>query len=318
MRDITLSYSGGSGGFLLLHLLLLSGKFYTVFKNKRSLTDIIQSQWNIANHDEWKESEAWPDNNLTQLDTTSLRKLYFSVNPYQPDMLTSFPGKNLVLYTDIDSQLELAYFKKANWFIDYTSSFFTKKKIQSFKEKLLAWNIHYNNIKDPTWPKCLSHRHINRLPTAIQQEILESEYTQQFLNSADIVVKLQDLGKILEELLEIPTMNSKQHELIERWKKLHPQELLESEHTQQFLNIGSERVLYNYYKNELVYPPMLPFLNSADIVVKLQDVVNSNGKILEELLEIPTMNSKQHELIERWKKLHPQELLEQIGITPSS
>ena len=63
---------------------------------------------------------------------------------------------------------------------------------------------------------------------------------------------------------------------------------------------------------------MLPFLNSADIVVKLQDVVNSNGKILEELLEIPTMNSKQHELIERWKKLHPQELLEQIGITPSS
>ena len=50
------------------------------------------------------------------------------------------------------------------------------------------------------------------------------------------------------------------------------------------------------------------------MVVKLQDVINSNGKILEDLLEIPAMNIKQHNLIDRWKKLHPSELLEKIGI----
>jgi hypothetical protein len=264
MKDIKLSYSGGSGGFLLLYLLLLSGKFYTSF-DKITLNGVIDSQWNITNHNKWKESETWPNNEITQLTTTSLRKLYFSCNPDDDKNLTIFPGKNLIVYTDIDSQIELAYFKKANphWFLgDTSNASFTLRKIQVFREKLLEWNIHYNNIKDPTWPKCLSFRHINRLPIAIQQELLESEYTQQFLNQ------------------------------------------------------GFRPFLYNYYKNELVYSPILPFLNSADIVVKLQDVVNSNGKILEDLMEIPTMNNEQHKLIERWKKLHPQELLEKIGITP--
>ena len=262
MKDITLSYSGGSGGFLLLHLLLLSGKFYTSF-DKITLNEVIDSQWNISNHNKWKESETWPNNKKTQSATTSLRKLYFICNPDMDGNFTSFPGKNLIVYTDIDSQIELAYFKKAYWFLGNKSS---SLPVAMFKIYLKRWNIHYNNIKDPTWPKCLSFRHINRLPIAIQQELLESEYTQQFLN----------------------------------WQDLP--------HSCYYLN--------DYFKNELVNLAILPFLNSADIVVKLQDVVNSNGKILEDLMEIPTMNNEQHKLIERWKKLHPQELLEKIGITP--
>jgi len=265
MKDIKLSYSGGSGGFLLLHLLLLSGKFYTSF-DKITLNEVIDSQWNISNHNKWKESETWPNNEITRLTITSLRKLYFSCNPADDKNLTIFPGKNLIVYTDIDSQVELAYFKKSHWFLGDTSKSLTLSKINFLKSKLTIWNIHYNNIKDPSWPKCLSFRHINRLPTAIQQELLESEYIHQILN----------------------------------WQRLP----------------NPTHYATEYYKNELVYSPILPFLNSADIVIKLQDVVNSNGKILEDLLEIPTMNNEQHKLIERWKKLHPQELLEKIGITP--
>ena len=133
-------------------------------------------------------------------------------------------------------------------------------KVILFKKLIKRWNNHYNNIKDVAWPTCLSFRHINRLPDAIQQEVLASPYTQKILSW--------------------------------QWAEEEP------------------------YGNDAVYADILPWLNSADIVVKLQDIVNTNGEILEDLLEIPTMNNAQHKLIERWKKLHPQELLEKIGITP--
>jgi hypothetical protein len=43
-------------------------------------------------------------------------------------------------------------------------------------------------------------------------------------------------------------------------------------------------------------------------------LVNSNGDILLDLLDIPPMTPEQLNLINRWKKLHPPELLEKIGI----
>ena len=253
MKDLTLSYSGGSGGFLLLHLLLLSEKYYSSFGNN-SLSDILDFQWNINDHKKWKQSEIWPDDNQTYLATSSLRKLYVVVNPDHRFPI-NYPSKQLMLYTDIRSQLELAYFKKAHWFVnDRTKSL----NIALFKRALKDWKNHYANIKDQSWPKCLSFRHINRLPIEIQQELLKSEYTQKIINQ--------------------------------------------------------EVFLVESFKDDLVYSSILPCLNSADVVVKLQDVINSNGKILEDLLEIPAMNIKQHNLIDRWKKLHPSELLEKIGI----
>jgi hypothetical protein len=209
MIDLKLCYSGGSGGFLLLHLLLLTGKFYTGFDADKSINSIVNEQWNVSDHSKWKTSEIWPNNLATLSTATSLARLYFVCNP-DINRKSFITAKNLVLYTDIDSQIELAYYKKANWFLDDRNS---SLKIATFKK----------------FADC-------RLPS-----------------------------------------------------------------------VGN-------YKEDLVDLSILPFLSNADVVVKLQDLVNSNGSVLENLLEIPAINKQQRDLICHWKQLHPPELLQKIGI----
>jgi hypothetical protein len=258
MNDLKLCYSGGSGGFLLLHLLLLSGKFYTAFDVNESINSIIDKQWNVSDHLKWKKSETWPNNLATLSATTSLDRLYFICNPDE-DSASFVPAKNLMLYTDIDSQIELSYYKKAYWFFNDRSS---SLKIAVFKKLIQEWNAHYCNLKDPSWPSHVSARHINRLPKKIQQELLDSEQTLRLLK------KFADC---------------------------------------RLCSVAN-------YKKDLVNLSILPFLQNADVVVKLQDLVNSNGTVLENLLGIPPINRQQRDLIDHWKKLHPPDLLEKIAI----
>jgi hypothetical protein len=50
------------------------------------------------------------------------------------------------------------------------------------------------------------------------------------------------------------------------------------------------------------------------VVVKLQDLVNSDAKILETLFNIPKINSKQLALLQKWKHHHDKKLLTSVGI----
>ena len=235
----------------MLHLLLLSGKFYTAFNKNEFIDSIIDKQWNVSDHSKWKQSETWPNN-------LALDRLYFICNPDQ-DSASFAPAKNLVLYTDIDSQIELAWYKKANWFCNDCSS---SLKIAVLKKLIQEWHAHYCNLKDPSWPSHVSARHINRLPKKIQQKLLDSECTHQLLKKfADCRLSL----------------------------------------------VGN-------YEKDLVDLSILPFLQNADVVVKLQDLVNSNGTVLENLLGIPPINEQQRDLIDHWKKLHPPDLLKKIAI----
>ena len=264
MQDVKIVYGGGSGGFLLLHLLLLSGKFYTVFDSHDSLDVIIDRQWNIKHHKDWKNFESWPMNQLTSCAPTQRQRLYFFCNTkYVNSFFSQVKARSLVLYTDFHSQTELAFYKKAHWFRHDRSDFL---QAAVYKDIVRRWNKLYHNLKDPAWPSRVSIRRINQLPPTVGRELLQSSYTQELL---------QQLSNYLE---------------------------------------GKPFVAVDNYHKDLIDATMLPFLHDADMVIKLQDLVNSNGDILLDLLDIPPMTPEQLNLIDRWKKLHPPDLLEKIGI----
>jgi hypothetical protein len=162
------------------------------------------------------------------------------------------------VYTDYNSQQKLAHYKKAHWHQKTTARAVNNKFSEGIR-LLREWKKHYNNVKDSTWPNCLSFRKISTLPPDIQAELLNDPYTSEFLN----------------------------YQLVE------------------------ESAIY---KNTPVYAPMLPFLQSANVKILLQDLVNSRAEILVKLDIVTTINQAQIEFLDHWKSLHTKELLESIGI----
>lgn len=79
----------------------------------RRLAEVIDHNWNITDHKKWKHNEIWPINADTLVSKCSDRpyKIFFTCNIIN-DWL-ALPGKKVVLYTDIDTQLELARYKQA-------------------------------------------------------------------------------------------------------------------------------------------------------------------------------------------------------------
>jgi hypothetical protein len=258
--NLNLLYSGGSGGFFLLHLLLLSNEYACCFPTTASLSQIIDHQWNISDPNNWKKTEIWPDNLQTANLSSNLKKIYFYCNPNSCQVLD--PSlRNLVLYTDYDSQKKLAFYKKANWFVgtkNFNYRFFELRNLEKH------WQTHYNNIKDQTWPKCSPLKQFKNLPVEIQQELLNNPNTKHFLNFDT--------------------------------KALHTCE----------------------FRGHLVDKSIIDFLQKAMTAVRLQDIVNTQGKILVNLDLISEVSVAQTQFIEKWKSLHSAELLKSIGIDLSN
>jgi hypothetical protein len=158
------------------------------------LDSILHNQWNLL--DSWKATEHWPNNQNTLLAPRMHRKykIYFFCNDV--DQWKTYPGKRIVLYTDIFSQLRLSTFKRANWF--------THPQInteQQIKE------ILKNNI------------------TKINNEYIHTDLVSAF-DSANQIIKLQDLIADPNAVLGIaPTDNHVKFQ--NHWKSLHPTQLLE-------------------------------------------------------------------------------------------
>ena len=255
MSDLALGYIGASGGFLLLHLLLLSDRYHVEFHNNVCISTAINNQWNIDHHHNWKKTEHWPNNDATSLSTTPFNKIYFYCSPNNNEFSKN-PVKKIALYTDIDSQLILSRYKNAYWFINgKTTDFIMNRQL------LNNWNKHYHGIGDSSWPKCRSFRHIDKLPQQVQQELLSSSYTQSYIgctnwqdylvknstkkyrntwvldsamnliSSADESILLQDLvngrGEILVKKQLINSVNKKQQDLIDHWINLHDANILD-------------------------------------------------------------------------------------------
>lgn len=244
--DIYLGYRGGSGGFLLLHLLLCSDDYHLCFRDGYTFKDAMDMQWHITDPYRWKNTEVWPDRHATMCQSSPLPYIFYYCNPrigeyfwtnqeyiansYQKIKDQSWPNvedfesysrlpkyirdecetrhdlaplvrryaadKRFVwLYTDIDSQNELAFYKKANWYVDEPEK---PKQVQ------LDYGIYNNTRVD-----------IKAVP---------------FLLDCDTALYLQDVIKNPAVLVEqglIRSVDSRHTQLIDKWLSLHPRQLLQ-------------------------------------------------------------------------------------------
>lgn len=250
-QDLNIYYSGGSGGFLFLYLLLLSDSTYQVivdcsydwyckwvqqnrskewFQNwvhqnihlphgelpndlnieqrkeyilntvtcednylkiyqnfykshiQKELMDfMIHRQWS-STKSKWQDNECWPLNHLTQQLANIHNKIYFTCNDVK--QWKSLPGHKIIIWTDIRSQIRLAWFKKANWFVKDT-----KKSLMQHR-KLIS-----QLLKDP-----------------VHQTVTEA--------------REQGTGIKLQDIANSRHWNDQQLEFLQNWRQQHPEILL--------------------------------------------------------------------------------------------
>lgn len=197
-----IGYRGGSGGFLLLHLLLLSKKYHVTFQDNLDCNSVIDQQWHVKDHSQWKRNEVWPDNQQTLSNSSQLDKILFFCNPDRPrDFFdycrnsTSKHRKFVWIYTDIHSHNELAFYKRAYWYFPKNST-----KLTDLSTVSADW-----------------------------QGLQVDREAVYFLDHSDIQIKLQDLVNDPEILIKhqlLTDLAQDQLDLIQHWKSLHPPELL--------------------------------------------------------------------------------------------
>ena len=248
MSDLCLNYFGGSGGFLALHLLLLSNQYVNDLTDQLHI--VVHDQWEIPNHDKWKDHEIWPDNSKTAALTES-PKLFFYCN-LQAEDWCRLPGTKLLVYTNLEYQLALSNYKKC-WVYEQSAH-------PNTRDVDFHFELFYNNVKDANWPECTSINHSKNLPEHIQKELLNHNDYLDFLNATS-------------------------------WS--------------QWFIVKNQT---NTINNDIVYSEVAAVAKHSDIVVKLQDIVNTNGAALLTPLGL-AVTDRHIELIQRWKSLHSDEIL---------
>jgi hypothetical protein len=138
------------------------------------------------------------------------------------------------------------------------------------------WDLFYNSVKGADWPPCSDYYNMIYLPDWVQKELIEFGVGN-FYHFYPVV---PDPPTVCRSSLDPPTV------------------------IDNSIMFGNTPILDTMYS----------LLTSAEYTIKLQDLVNTNGNILVELLSIPPINEQQHNLLSHWRRLHTKEILEKIGI----
>jgi hypothetical protein len=164
VQDTTILYQGGSGGFLLFYYMLLSGEYITGLDMDR-IEEYIEIQYhtNLAsNKKNWKiNTEHWPNNTGCKNTPSNKPKLFLFCNPLVPEQLEEVQcivndTKILLLYTDLNTQIRMAYNKHAHWFNTWfielnkrplTHNYYTTK--QQIRKILKSGKPWHGEICDP-------------------------------------------------------------------------------------------------------------------------------------------------------------------------
>jgi hypothetical protein len=168
----------------------------TFFQKKQSIDDMIVGYNDV-------KDPAWPAvesiNDFVDLPDSIYNELcnLFNFKNTLAYLLNQANVKSVWLYTDFDSQNELAYYKKAHFYYQKP----LREKIQDSINFTEIWN-----------------------------GVRVDKSAVYFLNNSDIKIKLQDLINTPDSLIEcglINSVNQKQYDLLKHWKSLHPSELLQ-------------------------------------------------------------------------------------------
>ena len=255
--DIKLFYFGASGGYFCLHLLLLTNKYHCKFRSlDQNFENILQKQWNISDVSKWKSHEIWPNNIATATFGSNLiNKVYFSCNNI--DAFAQYLGKLIVLYTDIETQWFLTRTKRAFWFVDLDDA----KMVNDINLNFVRC---YSQVKADNWPECDNIQEFNSLPDWIKNECFEKFKFDQRWDFDDLSMDAQ-INKHRDSLSIL-------------------------------------------YKGQRIYQPLVTnnIIDQADIVVKLQDLIKTNGEILFEQLGIKG-NQRCTDFVKLWLSKHTDE-----------
>lgn len=107
--NINMVYWGGSGGYFLLHLLLLSDIPFCCLPVSSSKHNFLK-QWH-TDYPNWKSTELEPINWHT-LESNADNKIFFTCNPRDTTWL-SYPGTKVQMYAQDSIRIQMATLKKA-------------------------------------------------------------------------------------------------------------------------------------------------------------------------------------------------------------
>jgi hypothetical protein len=161
------------------------------------LTELnIDHQWQARQ--QWKSTEIWPNNELTLRANTQRPRVFFHCN--NRDAWLASPGKKVMLYTDVHTQLRMCSYKSAGMFFDTQGA--------------SRFSIHRQHLK-----------------TAVHDPLTQCKidtWAVDELEHADLLVRLQDLINCPEQqLLRFGVDFTSEHQqLLQQWRAQHPTWLL--------------------------------------------------------------------------------------------
>lgn len=169
-NDITILYQGSSGGFLLYYLILLERK------DPKLVWDQIYKQFpEHLKYDRstWKETELWPDNNS---DVRLICNPFFCKEMDEHNKLTAKDTFVILLFTDLKTQLRLAYDKSSYWFTDVSKKQFNapNNNITYIRRIISTHTTYEGTIVDPMVPRIIEE--YNPIILFKLQDILDKQY----------------------------------------------------------------------------------------------------------------------------------------------
>lgn len=199
--DVTILYQGGSGGFGLFYFLLLSNNYVSGLPGI-DVNILIEKQFGFELLEQpanWKNNEFWPDNQKCK-DQARGPRLFLICNPTWTNELTQTNKAiakgthRILLYTDIRTQMRLAYDKRAYWFTDIS------------RERFQAPGSNYKYIKQTLEPAGTYDPELENVRRFFRpnQELL----LQDFLRTKHIP--------------GFPVPNQSQADFLQRWLELQP------------------------------------------------------------------------------------------------